>query len=55
MRGAGEYYVLCRSFEDDIKISNQESYDKLAITWKKDILEFKKPSSIQERFEKIQP
>ena len=42
VRGAGEYYVLCRSFEDDIKISNQESYDKLAITWKKDILEFKK-------------
>ena len=41
VRGAGEYYILCRSFSEGIDIDDQETYDRLENEWYKDISLFK--------------
>ena len=42
VRGAGEYYVVCRSFEENIVIQNQKIYDDLVKRWSKNFDPFKK-------------
>jgi phosphoglycolate phosphatase-like HAD superfamily hydrolase len=41
VRGAGEYYILCRAFSEGIIIDNQGAYDKLEEQWQENIESFK--------------
>ena len=41
VKGAGEYYILCRAFFEGIDIKDQKTYDALAIDWKEFIEPFK--------------
>ena len=42
VRGAGEYYILHRSFSESLDIGNQAAYDKLEKKWSYEITAFKK-------------
>lgn len=42
VRGAGEYYILCNSLEENIPILNQGDFDKYAEQWKENTNPFKK-------------
>ena len=42
VRGAGEYYILRRSFADGIPIEDQRAYDSLAAKWEANIAPFAK-------------
>lgn len=42
VRGAGEYYILNRAFNEKIEIENQKKYDDLQKKWNKNINLFKK-------------
>ena len=41
VRGAGEYYILCRAFSEGISIDNQEVFDNLEEQWQENIEPFK--------------
>jgi len=54
VRGAGEYYILCRSLSEGIEINNQDKYDKLEKDWKDYIEPFKEAFfDSRERLRKI--
>ena len=41
VRGAGEYYILCRALSEGISIDNQKIYDELEARWQENIKPFK--------------
>jgi len=41
VKGAGEYYILCRAFFEGIDIKDQKTYDSLVEDWKEFIEPFK--------------
>jgi phosphoglycolate phosphatase-like HAD superfamily hydrolase len=41
VRGAGEYYILCRAFSEGINIENQAGYSQLEADWKEHLAPFK--------------
>jgi len=41
VRGAGEYYILRRAFDENIPIENQQAYNDLVLQWAEHLDDFK--------------